>query len=115
MVRRPPSSTLFPYTTLFRSAGARACRHHARRGRGLDRAARRLGDTADAALLERRTLEPFALPVVSAFRRNFAAPGFPPKGGSYTDAGRALKPEGVLELRGQLARSEEHTSELQSR
>src|SRR5688500_19477452 len=23
MIRRPPSSTLFPYTTLFRSAGAR--------------------------------------------------------------------------------------------
>src|SRR5438309_4366148 len=25
MIRRPPRSTLFPYTTLFRSAGARFC------------------------------------------------------------------------------------------
>src|SRR2546430_14348445 len=27
MIRRPPRSTLFPYTTLFRSAGARRPRH----------------------------------------------------------------------------------------
>src|SRR2546426_6107538 len=26
MIRRPPRSTLFPYTTLFRSARARGCR-----------------------------------------------------------------------------------------
>src|SRR5262245_65390829 len=25
MIRRPPKSTLFPYTTLFRSAGGRGC------------------------------------------------------------------------------------------
>src|ERR1039457_3424156 len=38
MIRRPPRSTLFPYTTLFRSAGglAGACR----RGRGQDRVGR---------------------------------------------------------------------------
>src|SRR6266487_6522918 len=29
MIRRPPRSTLFPYTTLFRSGG---CRPHGRRG-----------------------------------------------------------------------------------
>src|SRR2546427_1582229 len=28
MIRRPPRSTLFPYTTLFRSGGGQ-CRHHA--------------------------------------------------------------------------------------
>src|SRR2546430_4867328 len=27
MIRRPPRSTLFPYTTLFRSRPVRACRH----------------------------------------------------------------------------------------
>src|SRR5204863_10210411 len=27
MIRRPPRSTLFPYTTLFRSAGSRLTRH----------------------------------------------------------------------------------------
>src|SRR6478735_1275094 len=30
MIRRPPRSTLFPYTTLFRSAGRRGDRHRAR-------------------------------------------------------------------------------------
>src|SRR2546427_9150676 len=35
MIRRPPRSTLFPYTTLFRSVLARA---HARRGFLLERA-----------------------------------------------------------------------------
>src|SRR6266853_6003591 len=28
MIRRPPRSTLFPYTTLFRSDRHRACPHH---------------------------------------------------------------------------------------
>src|SRR3989475_4192600 len=28
MIRRPPRSTLFPYTTLFRSVGERGARHH---------------------------------------------------------------------------------------
>src|SRR2546428_8079519 len=32
MIRRPPRSTLFPYTTLFRSHGARDHRHAARHG-----------------------------------------------------------------------------------
>src|SRR5438067_6272142 len=27
MIRRPPRSTLFPYTTLFRSAKLKSCRH----------------------------------------------------------------------------------------
>src|SRR5436309_6864660 len=39
MIRRPPRSTLFPYTTLFRSAQRRAARH-ARPGSALSRAAR---------------------------------------------------------------------------
>src|SRR2546427_7979383 len=55
MIRRPPRSTLFPYTTLFRSlpgvhaaghehgpAGARAARH---RGRDLDRKSTRLNSS----------------------------------------------------------------------
>src|SRR3712207_7166233 len=32
MIRRPPRSTLFPYTTLFRSAGAGAAGRRAARG-----------------------------------------------------------------------------------
>src|SRR5256885_7393442 len=33
MIRRPPRSTLFPYTTLFRSNGNGACNHGLRRGK----------------------------------------------------------------------------------
>src|SRR5256885_9813209 len=40
MIRRPPRSTLFPYTTLFRSGAAGPGRAHARPWHG--RAARRL-------------------------------------------------------------------------
>src|SRR3990170_2523176 len=40
MIRRPPRSTLFPYTTLFRSRRALARRARARRSRGRSRPAR---------------------------------------------------------------------------
>src|SRR6266571_2823224 len=36
MIRRPPRSTLFPYTTLFRSRCRRSHAHHASVGRGGD-------------------------------------------------------------------------------
>src|SRR2546422_8202644 len=74
MIRRPPRSTLFPYTTLFRSAGEKAC---ARRGCALGGAPRHAED-------HRRT----------------EAPG---RQKGRAD-GAAARP-----------RSEEHTSELQSR
>src|SRR3712207_8037675 len=49
MIRRPPRSTLFPYTTLFRSAGAdRRCPHRARPGPGGGVQALRPGDHARA-------------------------------------------------------------------
>src|SRR5690242_21333818 len=61
MIRRPPRSTLFPYTTLFRSGGDRGDAHHEREARrvvvrhaaeerGHDRraAARRSGNECDA-------------------------------------------------------------------
>src|SRR3989442_3113329 len=67
MIRRPPRSTLFPYTTLFRSLAA-------------------LGHQRDVAHLRRaRRLAP-----------------------NHGDQGKAL-------FAGRKARSEEHTSELQSR
>src|SRR5471032_3429755 len=43
MIRRPPRSTLFPYTTLFRSW----CRRPANRGSTAPRSAYRLGPTRD--------------------------------------------------------------------
>src|SRR5436853_2351942 len=67
MIRRPPRSTLFPYTTLFRSRGGRALQGPHRRG-------------------------PHVLVALLA-PRGGAAPPRPPRRG---------------------ARSEEHTSELQS-
>src|SRR3712207_7967733 len=73
MIRRPPRSTLFPYTTLFRSGAARAAR---RAARGND--AVRRGGSRGA-------------------RRRHAARG---------GAAGARRPR---------PRSEEHTSELQSR
>src|SRR3989338_568559 len=47
MIRRPPRSTLFPYTTLFRSQGCR--------GGGVCTAARRKGGRADAHIDRKST------------------------------------------------------------
>src|SRR3712207_8417185 len=77
MIRRPPRSTLFPYTTLFRSPGSGACRGG--RGRG-GAHAERAGD---------ELVGPAARVVVVDDR----------------DDDRLVGP----------VRSEEHTSELQSR
>src|SRR3712207_6859892 len=87
MIRRPPRSTLFPYTTLFRSARRR------RDGvpRRVDGAPRAHGG-AGAALL--------------GVAHGDAAVGRLP---------RARAPVPVPPARGARGRSEEHTSELQSR
>src|SRR3712207_8084136 len=76
MIRRPPRSTLFPYTTLFRSH-----RRQRRTEHGGDRAAARLA------------------PRSSALRE---------------PSGRGCRPWRACR-RSEGARSEEHTSELQSR
>src|SRR2546429_4574725 len=78
MIRRPPRSTLFPYTTLFRS--------HTRPNRS-------------------RAPSPFVnLPTLAAFALGFGAVGYP-------IASRTQLPAWAILL----IRSEEHTSELQSR
>src|SRR3712207_7744319 len=81
MIRRPPRSTLFPYTTLFRSDGGAQLRHHAPGPRGPARLAAREGGHARRHGRDRRLL-----------------------------AARPRRPGGRLH-----PRSEEHTSELQSR
>src|SRR2546430_7685007 len=69
MIRRPPRSTLFPYTTLFRSAGARMLRQRVAR-RQQDFAARR---GAERQLREERlhavvvALAPAVIRVMVAF------------------------------------------------
>src|SRR3712207_6852571 len=81
MIRRPPRSTLFPYTTLFRS---------------------------------RRSLQGGERPWRAAdWRRVHVSTGlFPPEAHRRRLAGRELR---ETELDGCTDRSEEHTSELQSR
>src|SRR3712207_8755386 len=89
MIRRPPRSTLFPYTTLFRSSGL---------GVGL----LRRGDLLAVRLVAGLGLGVLPLPLL-ALRVEALAP---------------LAGVGVEALRVQvvaLLRSEEHTSELQSR
>src|SRR5687767_15854042 len=56
MIRRPPRSTLFPYTTLFRSL-FRSARAAGGRGAEAGRAARQLRGTARAVRSEEHTSE----------------------------------------------------------
>src|SRR3989440_11496284 len=66
MIRRPPRSTLFPYTTLFRSI-ARACRVHVGDVREADLEApvgQQVEDAIDEVLLQRVLLEVSAAPAV---------------------------------------------------
>src|SRR5687767_15703684 len=82
MIRRPPRSTLFPYTTLFRSAAAL------------------LGDLEAPA---RATTDPRAIELYLQAKRQ--------GGAIMSSESRAVE---ALEQAIALARSEEHTSELQS-
>src|SRR3712207_8491825 len=75
MIRRPPRSTLFPYTTLFRSGATSECR--------VERGATVVSDWAACTSTH-----------------------------SYDLSG---DPDGVYTFRVRATRSEEHTSELQSR
>src|SRR3712207_9521482 len=81
MIRRPPRSTLFPYTTLFRSQPVQVVGEVARRGQGV-------GMVGSVAL---------SVELVGALEQGLRGSGFA--------AG--------LQIRSR--RSEEHTSELQSR
>src|SRR3712207_8516995 len=93
MIRRPPRSTLFPYTTLFRSLPQQVCQHprgKPRRGNPQTGEPDRVGDTAAVCASERRR-EP---------------------GRCVDGATPAVLERDVGELG---ERSEEHTSELQSR
>src|SRR2546425_8708036 len=90
MIRRPPRSTLFPYTTLFRS------RRIAQMAVGVDQ-------PRHTAALE-RTLEPPPPPGAAGGGLSGTDPG-----GRSTRAPRASSPGQRFSMR-----SEEHTSELQS-
>src|SRR3712207_7678478 len=85
MIRRPPRSTLFPYTTLFRSEALQHRDVLGLRRQLAERHAQRVDEVRDH------------------LRRRHAAP-------PCTCIGREAR-----EPRGEVTRSEEHTSELQSR
>src|SRR3712207_7721772 len=89
MIRRPPRSTLFPYTTLFRSVGD-------------DIVVNVLGRNITASVGSLRTVEWRTLGInfVMVFSPNTFA------GAPHTHLATVTFPNG---------RSEEHTSELQSR
>src|SRR3712207_8414645 len=89
MIRRPPRSTLFPSTTLFRSHGLRA----------VLRQIPGLRVVAEAACVGE------ALPLASTARPDVTLMG--------VDGQGPVLPDLVREMTG--TRSEEHTSELQSR
>src|SRR2546422_6004570 len=82
MIRRPPRSTLFPYTTLFRSRGQLAVHHPAR-------------PAPPGALMVSRALPTFTVGFLLLDALLLAYSGFA--------------------LGRRMLRSEEHTSELQSR
>src|SRR5690349_23247499 len=92
MLRRPPTSTLFPYTTLFRSYSV----HAAQCGAAGDYAAE-LRSCTLAEEAARRTADPALLAAARA-GRGAARPELDP-----------------AEQDPAAARAEEHTSELQSR
>src|SRR6201987_4891416 len=126
MIRRPPRSTLFPYTTLFRSLSPKSCTSSLRskapawdrevqsRSRRGDRKSTRLNSSHqiisyavfffnDTATTEIYTLSLHdALPISKPKELHFEPPFQSPR----------LGPRGSIAI--QAGRSEEHTSELQS-
>src|SRR3712207_9470907 len=95
MIRRPPRSTLFPYTTLFRSYGTNVVDTW-----------RRLPVIVDRIL---RGASPAELPVEFVTRRELV---FNLR--TAAEIGVTIPPE-LLARADEVIRSEEHTSELQSR
>src|SRR2546425_9366658 len=95
MIRRPPRSTLFPYTTLFRSHSQGTASHRDRCARGLGEWRAGLQWGADRGVSGAG--DPSALTQIPSLR-----------------SGQALRYVRVPALRFGDDRSEEHTSELQS-
>src|SRR3712207_7302668 len=94
MIRRPPRSTLFPYTTLFRSIEALI-------ERAWEARVERFGDSTDMCSLVNAKSGGCAEDCGLCAQSRFAE--------AETPMHPLMEPEQILE------RSEEHTSELQSR
>ena len=107
MIRRPPRSTLFPYTTLFRSIKCRGA------------AATRIGQQKSGALPQRE-MGSIKSGGAAATRngQNKKRGAAATRNGQYKKQGRCRNKNGHYKKRGRCRnekwRSEEHTSELQS-
>src|SRR2546423_5828656 len=107
MIRRPPRSTLFPYTTLFRSHAlhGRLEAHRPRRARRALEGGRTADDAADARLVLRPRRDPPLLRQVSVPRGSVRASahadaGEPPTGPRGLAAGAAGRSAGAVWDRG---------------
>src|SRR3712207_9068578 len=120
MIRRPPRSTLFPYTTLFRSPAQRAVGQFAgvqpgdgdRRppaGQGVPQ----LGD--DVAAIELLAVEPVAVDGDQHDGLDLGEAVQHAAGAEVRGAGGPHRADRRRAEEGDDGRSEEHTSELQSR
>src|SRR2546430_10258249 len=93
MIRRPPRSTLFPYTTLFRS--------------------RRMNPRTEYVMVFDADFVPPA-DAIWHFLDYFGRLTKPKNGNGHNGNGHATNGNGAPQNGDRLARSEEHTSELQS-
>src|SRR2546422_2438124 len=119
MIRRPPRSTLFPYTTLFRSAATVASQLHVR----AQEAERQIAGVAQQALrhgAEIARASELLGSLVGHLDQVSKATGTLEQSsreiGKLVDAiTRIASQTDLLALNAAIERSEEHTSELQSR
>src|SRR2546429_3378368 len=132
MIRRPPRSTLFPYTTLFRSIPLARCSTGCRPAAGpafrLFAKAESPGPIVGAAWRSRQDSNmpppnprpPQELAETPPLRRRASRPAAPPvlPQTTFQDSNgerHAIPPKLTAQMCHFLPRSEEHTSELQSR
>src|SRR3990172_3789154 len=127
MIRRPPRSTLFPYTTLFRSSGGmermslkRACIAPRRNSGSLawlevDRKSTRLNSSHGYISYAVFFFNDTATTEIYTLSLHDALPIFGRDGKDVVEAGLHRPPEELRIARLVGGRSEEHTSELQSR
>src|SRR5256884_3667693 len=124
MIRRPPRSTLFPYTTLFRSQrvaeGARKGCGRRSRNASAERAAD-LRNRARPGAARRGGLDGSKLPAAGRHSNGIRSRSPPDRTRAadelqvFAPAVCRLLPRRVGTYPGHSGRSEEHTSELQSR